>query len=91
MAVLDDIFDILLPDNLAHALLKFTDRFKSQHSIVFVLAFCTTGFNAHVGQAGIRDVHQVQVSNYSPVPQNTVIAQPQMLFLVLDQQLDSPA
>ena len=49
------------------------------------------GLYAHVGQAGIDGVNQVQVSNYSPVSQNTVIAQPQMLLLVSDKHLNRPA
>ena len=33
------------------------------------------GLDGQVGQAGIGRVNQVQVSNYTPVPQNTIIAQ----------------
>jgi hypothetical protein len=44
-----------------------------------------------VGQAGIGNIHQVKVSNYRLVPKYSVIAQPQMLFLVLDQQLNRPS
>jgi len=49
------------------------------------------GFNPYVGQAGIVAIDQVQVSNHSPVPLNTVIAKPQMLFLILDQRLNRPS
>jgi len=48
------------------------------------LALCTAGFNTHVGQAGISAINKAQVSNYSLVSQYSVIAKPQMLFLVLD-------
>jgi len=91
MAVLDNLFDILLPDPLAQRRFELADRLQSQHSNLLCVALCTLGLYAQVGQAGIGAVHQVQVSNYSPVPQNAVIAQPQMLFLVLDQHLNRPA
>jgi hypothetical protein len=51
---------------------------------------CTLGLQAHVGQAGIGAIHQVQVSDYSPAPQYAVSAQPQMLLFVLDQQFNLP-
>jgi hypothetical protein len=44
-----------------------------------------------MGQAGIGTINQAQVSNYCPVPPNTVIAQPQMLFLFFDQNLNGPS
>jgi hypothetical protein len=44
-----------------------------------------------VGQAGIGTINQVQVSNHSPVPQYAIIAQPQMLFLILDKHLNRPS
>jgi hypothetical protein len=91
MTILDDILNVLLPKHLTYAVFKFADRVKSQHFLAPVLALCTTGFNPCVGQAGVRDIHQVQVSNYSPVPNHSVVAQPQMLFLVLDQHLDRPS
>ena len=91
MTVFDNIFDIVLPDHLAQRRFEFADRLKSQHSIFLRVALCTLGLQAQVGQAGIGAIDQVQVSNYSPVPQDAVIAQPQMLFLVLDQHLNRPA
>ena len=91
MAMLNNIFNRLLPNNPAHAILELTDRFKSQHFLgIIILALCTLGFQAHVGQAGIGDIDQVQVSNHSPVPQHAVIRQPQVLFFILDQQLNLP-
>ena len=91
MTMFDDIFNRLLPNHPAHAILQLTDRFKTQHFLgMMVLALCTRGFQAHVGQAGISGIHQVQVSNHSLVPQHAVIRQPQMLFLILDQQLNRP-
>ena len=91
MTILDDILNVLLPDDLTHSVFKFADRFKPQHFLGLGLALCTTGFNPGVGQAGISDVHQVQVSNYRPVPNHSVVAQPQMLFLILDQHLNRPS
>jgi hypothetical protein len=44
-----------------------------------------------VGQAGIGTINQPQVSNHSLVSQYAIIAQPQMLFLVLDQHLNRPS
>ena len=91
MAVFNDIFNRLLPNDLAHVILELTDRLKWQQFLGIVsLALCTSSFQAHVGQAGIGGIHQVQVSNHSLVPQHAVIRQPQMLFLVLDQHLDGP-
>jgi hypothetical protein len=91
MTMFNDIFNRLLPNDLAHAIFEFTDRFKSQHFLgMMVLALCTLSLHAQVGQAGIGGIHQVQVSNHSLVPQDTVIRQPQLLFLILDQQLNLP-
>ena len=91
MAMFNDIFNCLLPNYPAHTILELTDRFKSQHFLgIIVLALCTLGFQAHVGQAGIGGIDQVKVSNHRLVPQHAVIRQPQMLFLVLDQQLNLP-
>src|SRR4030042_2146455 len=90
MTIFDNIFDILLPDYLVHGLLEFADRLKTQHFIIFCLAVGTLGFNAQVGQAGIGTINQAQVSCHCPVPQYAVIAQPQMLFLVLDQHFNRP-
>src|SRR4030042_1579313 len=91
MTIFDNILNILLPDYPTHSVLKFANRFKSQHILGFVLALCTVVFNPYVGQAGIGTIDQVQVSNHSPVPFDAVIAQPQMLFLVLDQHLNRPS
>ena len=91
MTVFDDIFNVLLPNGSTHAVFEFAHRLKRQHFVVLAVALCTMGLYAHVGQAGIGGVNQVQVSNYSPVPQNTVIAQPQMLLLVSDKHLNRPA
>jgi hypothetical protein len=88
MNIFDNILNILLPDDLTHPVFKFADWFKSQHFLGFVLALCTLGFQTQVGQAGIGAINQVQVSNHSPLPFDTVIAQPQMLFLVLDQHFN---
>ena len=91
MTMFNDIFNRLLPNNPAHAILELTDRLKTQHFLgMMCLALGTLGLQAHVGQAGIGDINQLQVSNHSLVPQHTVIRQPQMLFLVLDQQLNGP-
>jgi hypothetical protein len=91
MTVFDDVFNILLPDHLPHTLLEHADRFKTQHFGILRLALCTLGLYAHVGQAGVGAIHQTEVSCHCPVPQDAVIAQPQMLFLVLDQHLNRPA
>ena len=90
MTILDNILNVLLPDDPTHSVFEFANRLKSQHILGFVLALCTVGFNPYVGQAGIGAINQVQVSNHSPVSQYAIIAQPQMLFLVLDQQLSGP-
>ena len=91
MTMFNNIFHRLLPNYLAHAILELTDRLKTQHFLGMIgLALGTLGIQAHVGQAGIGGIDQVQVSNHSLVPQDTVIRQPQMLFLVLDQQLNLP-
>jgi len=70
MAVLDNLFDILLPDPLAQRRFELADRLQSQHSNLLCAALCTLGLYAQVGQAGIGAVRQVQVSNCNPVPQN---------------------
>ena len=43
-----------------------------------------------MGQAGIGTIDQAKVSNNSPVPQNTVIAQPKMLLLFFDHNFNRP-
>ena len=91
MTVFDNIVNIFLPDYLVHGLFDFADRLKTQHFIVFCLALCTLGLNTQVGQAGIGAINQAQVSCHCPVPQNAVIAQPQMLFLIFDQHFNRPA
>jgi len=73
MAILDNILNVVLPDYPMHATFKFADRFKPQHSLGLVLALCMIGFYAHVAQAGIGRIHQVQVSKHSPVPFDTVL------------------
>jgi len=91
MTIFDNILNILLPEDPTHSVFEFANRLKSQHILGFVLALCTIGFNPCVGQAGVGTIDQVQVSNHSLVPFDTVIAQPQMLFLVLDQHLNRPS
>ena len=91
MTVFDDIFNILLPNDPTHALFEFAHRIKRQHFLSLAVALCTMSTYAHVGQAGIGGINQVQVSNYSPIPKNTVIAQPQMLLLISDKHLNRPA
>jgi len=53
MTILDDIFNIFLPNYPTYSVFEFANRFKSQHFFVLVLALCTTGFNPCVGQASI--------------------------------------
>jgi hypothetical protein len=92
MGKLDYILNLLLPDNLTHLGFKLADRFDRQHVLgIFLVALCTLAFNSNVGQAGIGTINQAKVSNNGPVPQNTVIAQPQMLLLLFDQYFYSPA
>ena len=91
MADLDHILNRLVPHGLPQLGLELADWRKTQHSLFLLAALCTLGVHAQVGQAGIGGVDQVQVSNYSPVPQDTVGAQPQMLLLILDQQFNGPA
>jgi hypothetical protein len=62
MAVFDNLFDILLPDYLTHAIFEFADRLKTQQLRGPVSALCTIGFYAYVGQAGIGNINQVKVS-----------------------------
>jgi hypothetical protein len=91
MTVFDNILNILLPNYPTHPVFELANRLKSQHFLGLLLALCTIGLYPYVGQAGIGNVNQVQVSNHSPVPFDTVVAQPQMLFLVLDQHLNRPS
>ena len=92
MRTLDHILHLLSPDHLAHLSFELTDRLDRQHVLGFCfVALCTLAFHANVGQAGIGTINQAKVSNNSPVPPNAVIAQPQMLFLFLDQHFNSPA
>jgi len=90
MTILENILNVLMPDYLTHAVFKLTDRFKPQHLLVLALALCTISFYAHVGQAGVGNINQVQVSNHSLVSQNAIVAEPQVLFFVLDQHLYRP-
>ena len=92
MTDLHDLFDRFLPHQLAHAGLECVDRRqrKRLHRESF-LALCTLMLaQSQVGQAGIGGIDQVQVSDYSPVPPAAVVAQPQVLLLILDQQFDLP-
>jgi len=92
MRNIDNILNLLTPDYLVHKGFKLTDRRQRQHILgIIFIALCTLAFNADMGQAGIGAVNQAKVSNYRPVPQNAVIAQPKMLFLFLDHHLDSPS
>ena len=70
MAVFDDIFDSLLPDQLTHPGLESAYRRKAQHCFGLVLPLCMLVLQGQVGQAGVGAIDQVQVSNDSPVPQN---------------------
>ncbi len=81
MAKLNHILNLLLPDHPTHLSFELTNRRNRQHVLGLVfMALCTWAFNANVGQAGIGTVHQAKVSNYSPDPQNAVIAQPRCCF-----------
>ena len=91
MAIFDNILHRLLPDQLTHPGLELAHRRQPQHIFVLLLALCTLVLNGQVGQAGIGAINQMQVSNYTPVPQHAVIAKPQMLLLVLDQHLNRPS
>lgn len=77
MGMVNDIPDALVPDHLPHPGLERTDRRQTRHMIVLASALCTGPGKSQVGQAGIGDIHQVQVSIHSPVPEDPVIAQPQ--------------
>jgi len=90
MTIFDNILNVILPHEPTHSVFESANRLKSQHFLGFVLALCTIGFYAHMGQASIGYINQVQVSNHSLVPNYPVIAQPQMLFLVLDKHLNRP-
>ena len=92
MTRLDHVLHRVAPDHLREFRLELPNRGQAQHIFLALgLALCTVGGEAQVGQAGIGAINQVQVSNHSPVPQDAVIAQPQMLLLVLDQQFNRPA
>lgn len=83
----------IVPYGLPQLDFDLSDRGKTQHGFVFLMALCTLGVHAQGGQAGIRAIDQlqgVQVSNHSPIPQYAVSAQHKMLFLVLDQQFNRP-
>ena len=91
MRYFNNILNLLSPDYLVHADFQSADRRQRQHILgIFFVALCTLVGYTNMGQAGIGAVNQAQVSNYCPVPQNAVIAQPKMLFLFLDHHLDSP-
>ena len=71
MTTLNNILNLLPPDDLTHMGFKLTDRFDRQHVLgIFLVALCTLAFNANVGQAGIGTVHQAKVSNNSPLSMN---------------------
>ena len=91
MTKLDNIFNLMIPDDLAHTGFELADRRQRQHipGILFI-ALCTLVINTNMGQAGIGTIHQAKVSNYCPVPQNAVIARPQMMFLFFDHHLNRP-
>ena len=67
MAVLDDIFKRLLPDDLTHPGLELADRRQSQHFLILAVALSIPVIQGQAGQAGIGEVQQVQVSNHSLV------------------------
>lgn len=91
MAMFDNIPYSLPPNQLTHPGLELAHRRQSQHVLFLLLALCTLVLNGQVGQAGIGGVDQVQVSDHTLVPQYAVIAQPQLLLLVLDQHLNGPS
>ena|GEM_PF-3157629 len=96
-----NIFHGFVPDLLPQLGFELADRWKTQYIVFLLVALCTMGVHAQVGQAalsacvhaqaGIGAVDQVQVSNYSPVPQDAVSAQPQMLLFILDQPFNRQA
>ncbi len=91
MAAFDNILHRLPPGQLTHPGLELAHRRQLQHVFVFLLALCTLVLNGQVGQAGIGGIHQVQVSDHTLVPQHAVIAQAQLLLLILDQHLNGPS
>jgi len=65
MTTLNDILNLLLPDDLTHAGFKLTDRFDRQHILGLVLvALCMLAVNANMGQAGIGTIYKAKVSNH---------------------------
>ena len=59
MTDFDHIVYCLTPNDLLQVGLELPNRRKSQHTLGFLLALCTLGFDAQVGQAGIGGVDQV--------------------------------
>ena len=76
MTDLDHILDRGIPRRTRQVGLELSDRRKTPHALSLAWALCTLGFQAQVGQAGIGDINQVQVSNDSPVSQDAIGAQP---------------
>ena len=74
MTDFDNIFHCFAPNRLPQLGLELPDRWKTQHGLVLVMALCTLGVHAQVGQAGVSAIDRVQVSNHSPVPQHAVSA-----------------
>ena len=69
MTLFNNIFNRLLPNDPARAILELTDRLKAQHFLgMMFLALGTLSVQAHVDQAGIGGIDLVQVSRHSPVP-----------------------
>ena len=56
MTHLGDIFDRFVPDRAPQVGFELLNRWKTQHSLVLVMALCTLGLQAHVGQAGVGAV-----------------------------------
>ncbi len=62
MTDLHNLFHGFVPDRLPQFGFELADRWKTQHGL-FLVALCTLGVHAQVGQAGISAIDQVQVSN----------------------------
>ena len=55
MAHLGHFLDRFVPDRASQVGFELLDRGKTQHSLVLVMALCTLGLQAHVGQETLRE------------------------------------
>src|SRR5437764_2387337 len=81
-------YEEVRPQQAPESGLQGSQAWQSKLSLAFQLGFDIGVVQAQMGQQQAGDQHEVQVSDYTSVPQHLVVAQSHFLLRLFPQDLD---